>query len=277
MYDGSCQYVLFAYKFTGKERDAETGLDNFIKRYHASSMGRFMSPDPMMIMKQKLLDPQQWNMYSYARNNPLRFIDPTGMYVCTDKDKCAAFEKARQEALKSKNADVVRGANAYGKLGDKNGVYVSFADKLKGDRGGTVTRRDTGIEYDPNSANGVRATVNVTIKSDQASNVETLAHEGSHVADRQEFVTSLRPDGTSSNPALHITLRQSEIRAYQLSIGLALAGNKTQNFGACGLMTECKFTPGMMPAMRDQLINSLLDTQYKDVNLDSVIFPEFQQ
>jgi RHS repeat-associated protein len=35
----------FAYKFTGKERDAESGNDYFGARYYASSMGRFMSPD----------------------------------------------------------------------------------------------------------------------------------------------------------------------------------------------------------------------------------------
>jgi RHS repeat-associated protein len=33
------------YKFTGKERDAESGLDNFGARYDASSLGRFMTPD----------------------------------------------------------------------------------------------------------------------------------------------------------------------------------------------------------------------------------------
>jgi RHS repeat-associated protein len=33
------------YKFTGKERDSESGLDNFGARYHASSLGRFMTPD----------------------------------------------------------------------------------------------------------------------------------------------------------------------------------------------------------------------------------------
>jgi hypothetical protein len=44
--------------------------------------------------------------------------------------------------------------------------YVSFADDLKDDRGGSVSRRDTGIELDPNSPNGLRATLNVTIKSD---------------------------------------------------------------------------------------------------------------
>jgi RHS repeat-associated protein len=34
-----------SYKLTGKERDAESGLDNFGARYNASTMGRFMSPD----------------------------------------------------------------------------------------------------------------------------------------------------------------------------------------------------------------------------------------
>jgi RHS repeat-associated protein len=47
MYDCSCQHVLFAYKFTGKERDSESGLDNFGKRYFGSSLGRFETADPL--------------------------------------------------------------------------------------------------------------------------------------------------------------------------------------------------------------------------------------
>ncbi len=39
MYDCSCQHALFALNFTGKERDAESGLDNFGARYNSSSMG----------------------------------------------------------------------------------------------------------------------------------------------------------------------------------------------------------------------------------------------
>jgi RHS repeat-associated protein len=35
------------HKFTGKERDSESGLDNFGARYNSSSMGRLMSPDPI--------------------------------------------------------------------------------------------------------------------------------------------------------------------------------------------------------------------------------------
>lgn len=65
-------------KFTGKERDAETGLDYFGARYFSSAQGRFNRPDPMGATRQKLLDPEQWNMYAYARNNPLAVIDPDG-------------------------------------------------------------------------------------------------------------------------------------------------------------------------------------------------------
>jgi RHS repeat-associated protein len=32
-------------KFTGKERDTESGLDMFGARYYGSSLGRFMTPD----------------------------------------------------------------------------------------------------------------------------------------------------------------------------------------------------------------------------------------
>ena len=68
-------------RFTGKERDAETGLDYFGARYMLAAQGRFTSPDPVMLSKQRIFDPQQWNMYGYARNNPLSMIDPDGREV----------------------------------------------------------------------------------------------------------------------------------------------------------------------------------------------------
>jgi RHS repeat-associated protein len=69
------------HHFTGKERDTESGNDYFGARYYASSMGRWLSPDPKIISKQRMYDPQQWNMYSYARNNPLGAIDPDGREI----------------------------------------------------------------------------------------------------------------------------------------------------------------------------------------------------
>jgi len=84
-------------KFTGKERDAESGLDWFSGsvdqnnydgtqflgsafasgRYFSSAQGRFTSPD-MPLLDQDPSNPQSWNLYGYVRNNPLSNIDPTG-------------------------------------------------------------------------------------------------------------------------------------------------------------------------------------------------------
>jgi RHS repeat-associated protein len=85
------------YKFTGKERDNESGLDNFGARYNASSLGRFMSPDPVA---GQVANPQSLNLYSYVRNRPLVLIDPTGMIVLwhDSKEKCKNGSGCRTSA-----------------------------------------------------------------------------------------------------------------------------------------------------------------------------------
>ncbi|MGH2506842.1 MAG: RHS repeat domain-containing protein [Ktedonobacteraceae bacterium] len=67
------------YKFTGKERDTESNLDNFGARYNSSQMGRFMSPDPSDLSVDFWM-PQTWNRYSYALNNPLSIVDRNGLW-----------------------------------------------------------------------------------------------------------------------------------------------------------------------------------------------------
>ena len=64
-----------AYKYTGQERDASTDLYFYQARYYAQGLGRFVSPDSIV---QNPLDPQAFNRYAYARNNPVRYTDPTG-------------------------------------------------------------------------------------------------------------------------------------------------------------------------------------------------------
>ncbi len=75
------------YKFTGKERDAESNLDNFGARYYASTTGRFMSPDwalkPISVPYANFGDPQTLNLYTYVENSPLDRIDADGH--CTDE------------------------------------------------------------------------------------------------------------------------------------------------------------------------------------------------
>jgi len=61
------------YKFTGKERDKESGLDYFGARYYDSEIGRWLSVDPLGSQRPGL------SPYQYCQNNPLSLIDPTGM------------------------------------------------------------------------------------------------------------------------------------------------------------------------------------------------------
>jgi RHS repeat-associated protein len=76
------------YKFTGKERDNESGLDNFDARYNASSMGRFMTPDwsesPDAAPHGDLDNPQTVNLYTYVENGPSFASDPDGHEKCTN-------------------------------------------------------------------------------------------------------------------------------------------------------------------------------------------------
>jgi RHS repeat-associated protein len=70
------------YKFTGKERDIESGLDMFGARYYGSALGRFMTPDwaakPIDVPYADFGNPQSLNLYSYVKNNPTTTRDPDG-------------------------------------------------------------------------------------------------------------------------------------------------------------------------------------------------------
>jgi RHS repeat-associated protein len=79
--------------FAGSERDAETGNSSWValnylgaRNVHSAS-GRFTSVDPAHVGG-RVLDPQTWNAYAYAGNNPLRFTDPDGLLyqVCVPED-----------------------------------------------------------------------------------------------------------------------------------------------------------------------------------------------
>jgi RHS repeat-associated protein len=73
-------------RFTGKERDPETGLDYFGARYYGAGIGRFTTVDPVYTWQENLVDPQRWNRYAYARDNPLRYVDPDGEAIETPWD-----------------------------------------------------------------------------------------------------------------------------------------------------------------------------------------------
>jgi RHS repeat-associated protein len=89
-----------------EERDEESNLDNFEVRYMGSSLGRFMSPDPIFFQASMLSDPQLWNEYAYVRNNPLILIDPTG-----EAAELTGDAEERQKQLDALRSEVGRVAH----------------------------------------------------------------------------------------------------------------------------------------------------------------------
>jgi len=71
------------YKYTGKELDSETGLYYYGARYYDPELGRFVQAD---VVTGSLQDPLSLNRYAYVKNNPLKFVDPSG-----NAEKTASF------------------------------------------------------------------------------------------------------------------------------------------------------------------------------------------
>jgi RHS repeat-associated protein len=94
------------HKFTGKERDSETGNDYFGARYYSSSIARFLSPDPS---GGHFMNPQSLNRYAYVHDNPLSMVDPFGL-------DCVYPQNLKDERTVSVES---------GDCSQDNGIYVN--------------------------------------------------------------------------------------------------------------------------------------------------------
>jgi RHS repeat-associated protein len=235
-------------KFTQKERDNETGLDYFGARYYESTQGRFTSPDPLL-SSGTIFDPQSWNRYSYTSNNPLRYIDPTGLYdwsadlggSASDQDlldKASAVQdaKKRKKAVDHANKvigqrnqfrDALAGLDALAKSGNLTadqqpaiaGSVYAFGKENDGNKVIVDFKKQgsgTGATTDGTDAFGY---IFVSFDPGHHGNdlIIDLAHEGSHVADWQAFNWGADDDFTNY---------QTERKAYMASSYAAQALGK---------------------------------------------------
>lgn len=71
------------YGFAGGVAEEDGWLTQFGARYYADAIGRFISPDAYFLESPERCvgSPVECNLYSYAKNNPLKYLDPTGLFV----------------------------------------------------------------------------------------------------------------------------------------------------------------------------------------------------
>jgi RHS repeat-associated protein len=70
--------------FTGQREMAGLGIYHYGARFYSPKLGRFLSADTIV---PGYANPQNLNRFSYVRNNPIKYTDPTGHRIIIDNDK----------------------------------------------------------------------------------------------------------------------------------------------------------------------------------------------
>jgi RHS repeat-associated protein len=136
--------------FVGGTND-NTGLTHLGAREYDPALGRFLSVDPV----QDLADPQQWNGYAYANNNPVTFSDPTGLMVDTGNGSGNGqrFNPKNGQILDHGNNGNKKGySNRYGRNGTITTTYSNGKKTING-----VTPRAGGPDIEALAAGVDRA------------------------------------------------------------------------------------------------------------------------
>jgi RHS repeat-associated protein len=156
-----CPTVAQHYKFTGKERDSESGLDYFEARYHASALGRFMSVDPSGASIDRS-GPQSWNRYSYSYNSPLKFVDHDGK-----APNIAIIENGPTQGNPIGHTAIAVTGQGVFSFGNNTKLGSSLTDYVQRE----APRRDTTITIIKTTPEQDKAAVDAALKQDQKGGI----------------------------------------------------------------------------------------------------------
>ena len=81
-------------RFTGQREVDDIGLYFYNARWYDPALGRFIQADTIV---PGAGNPQVWDRYAYANNNPVKYIDPTGHY-CVEEDNIGNYIKTNCES-----------------------------------------------------------------------------------------------------------------------------------------------------------------------------------
>jgi len=152
--------------YTGHEHLQGFGLINMNARLYDPALGRFLNPDPII---QDATNKQNFNLYSYVLNNPLKYTDPSGM----KKKKQSSYYEFDPDTQQwyDDEGNVVSWDEVYkGLIG--NGWDISFENKYYSSNFGFTAGYGPGagagspppVQYSYNS-NGSVKSIKITAKS----------------------------------------------------------------------------------------------------------------
>lgn len=263
-------------KFTGKERDTETGLDYFGARYYSAPQGRFTSADPMM-GSANIQKPQTWNRYAYVANNPIKYIDPLGLFLWDDSAggtwSDAALEGERDNRRLDRRRDAARDALEFrarfrrilrsdpflyfylGYEGQINGVTVGVGNVSFGS-GETLPGR----QYIA-AQNKYWMDVKITFRTGLSDDDLFVAthHEVRHEADVKKFVDFMNSQNQAQGLQMlaGLTVEDAEVSAYEASAFAARLLGKPDLTYSVGSQNFTIWRRGMAEADRAIIRNYL--------------------
>ena len=275
-------------KSAGHERDlanttsAADDLDYMHARFYNPQVGRFLRPDPVLGNARQ---PQSWNRYKYAMDSPLKYRDPTGLYIVNcpvdDNGQCKKsseqFEQARQQDLKSKNPGVRNAALAYGDPGARNGITVAFGDT--GSAGGTTKAYAKVNDNGSFSLQGL-VTLQSGLKGTELR--AAVAHEGQHLVDAANFVDSFitltSAPWVKYDVSKNLTAFQTEVNAFRLTHYVYKAAGEKYSTGCrgCALGSGLKTAAEVDLAIKRILANPAGDYRLTPENQGPRELPDWQ-
>ena len=260
MHTNDSEVSLKRYKYNGKERDEETGLDYYGARYYASWLCRFISVDPL-----KDQYPMQ-NPYTYADNNPITLIDFNGEGTGGDgeggDDENIVTSTLRQAA---KAVEFWSPSSAYN-FGLTAGILEGVGGVLELSYRGSIF----GMAYDMGHGNQ-------TIQQEFIDGISALAEGLSTEEGREAIIEGIKKvvtesfkDATFQNGAFDAGLSHGEV-VFGVLIGLATGGGGN----AVKLLQAIKQGPKAVAAVLRNSLKSSIQRPEVNRRVDDATGGEF--
>jgi RHS repeat-associated protein len=199
------------YKFMGKERDSESGNDDFGARYYSSGLGRFISSDwsavPVPVPYANLTNPQTLNLYAIVHDNPETFADLDGH----QNPDSGAMLQAGQDG-QHQNPSAARDEAAL--CGSVSGCF-----QTSDSHGNTVVNVYSSTETTTTNADG-----STTFTDTTTTNTYTFNQAGNMTGQQQTETTSYTTSQSGDIQTSHSTTTKS-----------LTYGDAAQQFGANNL------------------------------------------